>query len=83
MPRPENTPLTPVQIKVLRAAADGASLAVVAQRLSMANTQVASHLSRIYKRLGVHTAPLGNRPADRRGRRALAVSEARRRGLII
>ncbi|MFC8065457.1 LuxR C-terminal-related transcriptional regulator [Streptomyces sp. NPDC057293] len=74
-PGPPRQPLTPRQAEVLDAAADGASLTVVAARLGTKREQVAASLSGAYLRLGVHQLP---RPE----RRAAAVTEARRRGLI-
>lgn len=67
--------LTPVQVKVLSAAASGAPLSKVAQRSGRSRTYVASRLSEIYKRLGLE----GTAPAERR---AEAVRIAREAGLI-
>ncbi|GHC39973.1 hypothetical protein GCM10010348_79110 [Streptomyces anthocyanicus] len=74
-PGPPRQPLTPRQALVLDTAADGASLAVVAARLGTTREQISSSLSGAYLRLGVHQHP-------RAERRAAAVAEARRRGLI-
>ncbi|MFG3127410.1 hypothetical protein ACGFZU_06870 [Streptomyces tendae] len=60
---------------MLDTAADGASLTVVAARLGTTREQISSSLSGAYLRLGVHQHP-------RAERRAAAVAEARRRGLI-
>ena len=67
--------LTPRQAEVLSAAADGAPLAVVAQRLEMPREGLASHLSDIYVRLGVADRGLGER-------RAAAVRVAQQLSLI-
>lgn len=67
--------LTPVQLKVLRAASDGAPLGRVAQRLGRSRTYVASRLSETYKRLELTSMP----PQDRR---KTAVRLAREAGLI-
>lgn len=71
-------PLTPVQARILTAAAeagDGASLAAVAARAGTTTHQAGARLAEAYVRLGVTYLP---RPE----RRAAAVREARRRGLI-
>ncbi|WP_369214420.1 LuxR C-terminal-related transcriptional regulator [Streptomyces flavofungini] len=74
-PGPARQPLTERQALVLVAAADGASLTAVAARLGTTRQQIASSLSGAYIRLGVHGLPRGEK-------RAAAVAEARRRGLI-
>lgn len=75
MSGPARMPLTPRQALVLHAAADGAPLAVVAARVGRTRQQVAARLSEAYERLGVaHLI--------RSEKRAAAVREARRRGLI-
>lgn len=67
--------LTPVQVKVLAAAASGVPLSRVAQRLGKSRTYVASRLSETYKRLDlVYLSP--------ERRRAEAVRIAREAGLI-
>jgi DNA-binding CsgD family transcriptional regulator len=68
-------PLTPRQADTLTAAADGAPLRIVAERLGITREQVASHLTRAYQRLDVTYLPRGER-------RAAAVRAAVRRGLI-
>lgn len=75
MSGPPRMPLTPRQAEVLTAAADGATLAVVAQRLGTTRETVAARLSDAYRRLDVTYLP-------RDERRAAAVRTARRRGLI-
>lgn len=75
MSGPARMPLTPVQARVLEAAASGETLGAVAYRLGMPRTQVAARLAEAYQRLGVTWLPRGER-------RAAAVREARRRGLI-
>lgn len=68
--------LTDRQVEVLQAAADGAPLSeVAADRLKMPREGLASHLSEVYRRLGVADLPLG-------ARRAAAVRIARERGLL-
>jgi DNA-binding NarL/FixJ family response regulator len=68
-------PLTPRQAAVLTAAADGAPLRTVAERVGTTREQAASLLSRAYQRLGVAGLP-------RAQRRTAAVRAAVRRGLI-
>lgn len=75
MPGPARLPLTPRQAQVLSAAADGAPLSAVAARCGITREQAAARLSEAYRRLGVARLP-------REKRRAAAVDEARRRGLI-
>lgn len=53
--------LTDTQVRVLRAVASGESLAVVAGRLGMSPRSVGSHLTRIYRRLGVVHLPVSER----------------------
>jgi DNA-binding CsgD family transcriptional regulator len=73
--------LSPVQLKVLKAAATGCTLAKVAHLTGMTEQQVATRMNQIYKRLGVvNTVSQHSTPAERRTRRAWAVQEARRRG---
>lgn len=72
--------LSPVQLAVLRAAADGAPLRIIAQRTGLPVTQVSARMTQIYKRLGINKVPVGRSPAQRRTRRALALAEARNRG---
>lgn len=67
--------LYPKQAQVLEASADGAPLSVVAVRLGMPRTQVASRLSEAYRALGVGWLPRGEK-------RAAAVAVARKHGLI-
>jgi DNA-binding CsgD family transcriptional regulator len=67
--------LSPVQARVLAAAADGAPLSVVAARLGTTRTQVASRLSEAYRRLDVTWLPRGEKRAE-------AVRVARGHGLI-
>jgi len=67
--------LTPVQARVLAAAADGAPLTEVADRLGVPRPYVAARLSEIYKRL-----ELVNFPKEQR--RAEAVRIARANGAI-
>jgi DNA-binding CsgD family transcriptional regulator len=74
-PGPARQPLTARQAEVLDAASDGASLATVARRIDTTSHQVSARLSEAYLRLGVTDLP-------RLERRAAAVAEARRRGLI-
>jgi DNA-binding NarL/FixJ family response regulator len=52
------------QAEVLEALAKGGSLADAGKRLGMSGYSVASHLSRIYERLGVTYEPSGTRRAD-------------------
>jgi DNA-binding NarL/FixJ family response regulator len=68
-------PLTGRQADALTAAADGAPLRVVAERLGIPREQAASHLARAYERLDVTYLPRGER-------RAAAVRAAVHRGLI-
>lgn len=75
MSGPQPMPLTRPQAAVLEAAADGATLAVVAARLGIRRERVAARLSEAYKRLDVAWM-------DRSERRAAAVRVARKRGLI-
>lgn len=72
--------LSPVQLAVLKAAADGSPLRVIAERVGLPVTQVSARMTQIYKRLGVNKVPVGRSPAARRTRRALALAEARSRG---
>ncbi|MGW8679601.1 LuxR C-terminal-related transcriptional regulator [Streptomyces sp. NPDC055817] len=74
-PGPKRMPLTGRQAEVLTSSADGAPISVVARRLHTTPQQVSARLSESYIRLGVTHLP---RPE----RRAAAVAEARRRGLI-
>lgn len=79
-PGPPRYPLTPRQARILTAAADGASLSTVARSLctpsqQVSSQQVSSILSGAYLRLNVAHLP-------RHEKRAAAVVEARRRGLI-
>ncbi|MFB7707943.1 LuxR C-terminal-related transcriptional regulator [Streptomyces sp. NPDC056105] len=74
-PGPPRQPLTARQAQVLTAAEDGAPLSTVARRLNTTPQQVSARLSESYLRLGVTHLPRGQR-------RAAAVAEARRRGLI-
>lgn len=74
-PGPPRQPLTARQAEVLDAASDGASLTTIAARLDTSTQQVSARLSEGYLRLGVTHLP-------RQERRAAAVHEARRRGLI-
>lgn len=67
--------LSPRQAAVLTAAADGAPLTKVAERLGTTRTQIASRLSEAYRGLDVTWMP---RPE----RRAAAVRTARHHGLI-
>lgn len=67
--------LTPRQAAVLAAAADGATLATVAERLGTTREQIAARLAEAYQRLGVTHLPRGER-------RAAAIRVARRHGLI-
>ncbi|WP_407563354.1 hypothetical protein [Streptomyces sp. 184] len=73
--RMEPEPLTPRQAQVLTAAADGHPLSTVAAWCGITREQAAARLSEAYRRLGVERLP-------REERRAAAVDEARRRGLI-
>ncbi|MBT2467806.1 hypothetical protein J7E97_07950 [Streptomyces sp. ISL-66] len=75
MSGPPRMPLTRPQAAVLEAAADGATLTVVAARLGIRREQAAARLSEAYKRLDVAWM-------DRDERRAAAVRVARKRGLI-
>lgn len=75
MSGPPRMPLTRPQATVLEAAADGATLAVVAARVGIRREQAAARLSEAYKRLDVAWM-------DRDERRAAAVRVARKRGLI-
>ncbi|MCY0916990.1 hypothetical protein OS965_02215 [Streptomyces sp. H27-G5] len=75
MSGPPRMPLTRPQAAVLEAAADGATLTVVATRLGRPRTWVAARLSEAYKRLDVAWVARGER-------RAAAVRLARKRGLI-
>lgn len=68
-------PLTPRQAEVLTAAADGAPLRIVAERLGVTRETVAARLSDAYRRLDVAHLP-------RDDRRQGAVRIARNRGLI-
>ncbi|MEW2402195.1 LuxR C-terminal-related transcriptional regulator [Streptomyces sp. NPDC046862] len=62
LPTAEPVPsLSGRQVEVLRAAASGDSLTVVADRLGIEARAVSSHLSRIYQRLGVAHLPRGER----------------------
>lgn len=72
---PARMPLTPQQGQALTAAADGAPLRVVGERLGTTRVQAASLLSRAYERLDVAHLP-------RDQRRTAAVRAAVRRGLI-
>lgn len=72
---PQRMPLTPRQAEALSHAADGASLAEVAQRMGVTRERVASLLSSAYKRLDVDHLP-------RDSKRSAAVRTARQRGLI-
>lgn len=72
---PARMPLTPRQAQVLTAAADGAPLSQVADRLGVRRETVAARLSDAYRRLDVAHLP-------RDERRQAAVRTARRRGLI-
>lgn len=72
---PVREPLTGRQALVLAAAADGASLATVADRLGTTPQQVSARLAEGYLRLGVTHLPRGQR-------RTAAVTVARRRGFI-
>ncbi|MDX5569529.1 helix-turn-helix transcriptional regulator [Streptomyces sp. ID05-04B] len=72
---PARMPLTPRQAQVLTAAATGAPLSQVADRLGITREQVASNLCRAYQRLDVTYLP-------RDQRRAEAVRVAVQRGLI-
>lgn len=74
-PGPARRPLTGRQTEALAASADGAPLRIVAERIGATREQVASLLNGAYLRLGVHHLP-------RNEKRAAAVAEARRRGLI-
>ncbi|MFJ6810626.1 LuxR C-terminal-related transcriptional regulator [Streptomyces anulatus] len=74
MSRPR-MPLTPRQAQVLIAAADGAPLSQVAERLGVRRETVAARLSDAYRRLDVAHLP-------RDEKRQAAVRTARRRGLI-
>lgn len=74
-PGPDRMPLSPRQADALTAAADGAPLRTVADRLGIPVQQVASLLSRAYQRLDVTYLP-------RDQRRAAAVRTAIRHGLI-
>lgn len=74
-PGPARMPLTPRQAEILTAAADGHPLKTVAAWCGITREQAAARLSEAYIRLGVSRLP-------REGRRAAAVDEARRRGLI-
>jgi len=75
MSGPARMPLTPRQAEVLTAAADGAPLSRVAERLDVRRETVAARLSDGYRRLDVAHLP-------RDERRQAAVRTARRRGLI-
>lgn len=75
MSGPPRQPLTRRQAEVLTAAADGAPLSTVAERVGISREQVASRLSEAYRRLDVAWM-------DRSERRAAAVRVARKRGLI-
>ncbi|MFJ8221431.1 LuxR C-terminal-related transcriptional regulator [Streptomyces griseus] len=75
MSGPARMPLTPRQAQVLMAAADGAPLAEVAERLGVRRETVAARLSDAYRRLDVAHLP-------RDEKRRAAVRIARRRGLI-
>jgi DNA-binding NarL/FixJ family response regulator len=75
MSGPARWPLTRRQTEVLAAAADGATLSVVAQRLGIPRERAAARLSEAYKRLDVAWM-------DRSERRSTAVRIARERGLI-
>lgn len=72
---PARMPLTPVQARVLTAAADGVPLRTVAERLGVTRETVAARLSDTYRRLDVTHLP-------RNERRQAAVRIARSRGLI-
>ncbi|MEU5716586.1 LuxR C-terminal-related transcriptional regulator [Streptomyces sp. NPDC020403] len=72
---PARMPLTPRQAQVLTAAADGAPLREVANRLDVTRETVAARLSDAYRRLDVTHLPRGDR-------RQAAVRTARARGLI-
>lgn len=72
---PDRMPLTPLQARVLTAAADGAPLRIVAEHLGTTRAQVAARLSDAYRRLDVTHLP-------RNERRQAAVRIARNRGLI-
>lgn len=67
--------LSPTQARVLEAVSDGRPLAQAARALGTTHTAVASVLTKAYRRLGVADVPRGQR-------RAAAVREARRHGLI-
>lgn len=75
---PQPMPLTPAQIRVLLAAEDGASLPVVARRVGNSSTYVSARLSEAYSRLHIPKAAY----CHRKERRAVALAEARRLGLI-
>ncbi len=64
--------LTPVQVKVLAAAASGDPLSKVAQRINRSRTYVASRLSETYKRLGLESTA----PAERRAQAVRIACEA-------
>jgi transcriptional regulator with XRE-family HTH domain len=73
---PQSGPvLTKRQVEVLHAVSGGESLSVAAARLLMKREGVASHLSDIYRRLGVAELPRGER-------RSAAVRVARKHGLF-
>lgn len=55
--------LSAVQVDVLRAAADGRPLAELAVDLGMTRSSVSSHLTRIYRQLGVTYLPQDERRA--------------------
>jgi DNA-binding CsgD family transcriptional regulator len=61
---PERQPrLSATQVRVLREAASGDSLAQVGARLLMSSRLVAAHLSHVYRLLGVAGLPQGERRA--------------------
>ncbi len=67
--------LTPAQVKVLAAAAEGGTVAEIAQRMGQTRTYVAARLSEAYVRLDIRDFPA-------KDRRVTAIREARRAGLI-
>lgn len=72
---PKRMPLTPRQAQALAAVADGVTLRVAAAELGITSQHVGSLLNGAYRRLDVAHLP-------RHEKRAAAVAEARRRGLI-
>jgi DNA-binding NarL/FixJ family response regulator len=67
--------LTPSQVRVLAAAADGSTLEAVAKTLGYSRTYVASRLSEVYRRYEISHLP-------RSDRRAEAVHRATEDGLL-